>query len=87
MDKFEKRFEVGDVVNPAEGQGGIFEGYQYVAPFIVTESFRGETDRWMLQFRDSYGKTHPTAKWYQYRFELAYKGYDPKQTGDTDDDI
>lgn len=85
-DKYEKRFEVGDLIVPAKGQGHVFSGLGYGEPFTVIETHQ-TSGEWLLQLSDSKGKARKDASWYQYRFEPAYKGYDPKQTGDTDEDV
>lgn len=83
----QKRFEVGDLIVPAKGQGHVFAGYGYREPFTVIETHQSSDGKWLLQLRDSNNKARKDASWYQWRFEPVFKSYDPKQTGDTDEDV
>lgn len=81
-------FRVGDVIKPSSVMEKLFlRDYRFEAPFTVTDVFLNHNEtQWLLLFKDANGRT-PDAGWYHYRFEAVYKGYDPKQQGDTDDDI
>ncbi len=87
-DPTKKLFEVGDVVKPlAKYEKLFFDAYKYEAPFTVTKVYLNDRcDQWLLTFTDTNGR-RGDAGWYHYRFESVYVGYDPKQTGDTDEDI
>lgn len=87
-DPTKKLFEVGDVIKPLEKYEKLFfEAYKYKAPFTVTKTYLSDFgEKQLLIFRDIRGK-RGDAGWYHYRFEAVYVGYDPKQTGDTDDDV
>lgn len=87
-DPTKKLFEVGDVIKPAARYEKIFfETYQYKTPFTVTKTYPSDFgEKQLLKFRDIHGRSGD-AGWYHYRFEPVFVGYDPNQTGDTDDDI
>jgi hypothetical protein len=85
-DPFRKQFEVGDLIVPAKYQGHIFSALGYGEPFTVIEIHQ-TSGKWLLQLSDTKGKARKDASWYQYRFEKVCIGYNPEQTGDTDDDI
>lgn len=85
-DKYQKRFEVGDVIVPLESQKYVFQGYRFEGPYTVSRVWN-TGPKWYLVFQDINGRGVDGSGWFHWRFESAYKGYDPKQTGDTDDDI
>lgn len=87
-DPTKKLFEVGDIIESVPKYGKLFfETYKYEAPFTVTEVYLNDRgDQWLLKFRDTNGRRGDTG-WYHFRFEPVFVGYDPNQTGDTDDDV
>lgn len=87
-DPCRKIFEVGDVIKPNIKWEKLFSGtYKYEAPLTVTKVYLNEGgDQWLLHMSDANGKRGDVG-WYHYRFEPVYKGYDPEQTGDTDEDV
>lgn len=76
------------MIKPTVQNEKIFlDSYKFELPFTVLSTYLNPAGtQWLLSFKDARGKI-TEAGWYHYRFEPVFKSYDPKQTGDTDDDV